>query len=171
MNLLLVLLASAAAATAPPTTPPIEPAATSVLSVPVATINPGWVKVTVLTQAMLPTWHKEAVSKLQEPCFTFEKDGDFNNDGRGDKALVGYYRDRQGVVGRFLLILTRSPKGNWEVAFVGTDPEEAGWFSILCSNGSYLEWWPCLECDFYGRLIWKDGRYILIWQGPDTDEP
>ncbi len=171
MDVLLALVVSAAVMTAQTGEPPVEPTATSVLSIPVSAINPEWVSVTVLTKALLSDWHKDAVSKLDDPCFTFERDGDFNRDGRADKALVGYYRDRQGVVGRFLLVLTRAPKGSWEVAFVGTDPDEAGWFSILCSKGSYVEWWPCLECDYYGRVIWKDGKYSLIWQGPRTDEP
>ncbi|MEE9478628.1 MAG: hypothetical protein V3V71_18425 [Roseateles sp.] len=123
----------------------------------------------------LPSRHAEALSKDAIPPeeimdfekhhephgYSFSKEGDFNADGKKDRALVGIYKDKFGNTGRFLLILTESSKKRWVKSFLYKSPGRAG-FSILARERGYLAWYFCMECDVFSFVKWEHGTYVVV---------
>src|ERR671920_35051 len=99
-----------------------KPAATAYEGLSARDIHPAWASFSVLTYAMLPQAARADLAWMRREGFAFEKDGDFNADGRPDRALAGVYRDKAGRTGRFLLVLERQggtpllEKGRGQVA-------------------------------------------------------
>ena len=139
-----------------------------ILSIPIGKIDERWKRVKVLTKDEIP---KEALESdphdpMREYGYVFSHVGDFNNDSVQDMALVGVYEDLAGKFGRFILILTHSPSGSWQKAFLSKLPGCPG-FSILWPKGSTVVWSLCMECGSYGELIWDGKSYRIEWATED----
>jgi hypothetical protein len=134
------------------------PSDSNVAGLALTQIDSTWVRAQVLSMRMLPSEAAADRALLERRGQGFERSGDFNGDGRPDRALVGVYETRSGEGGRFLLILTRTAAGTWEKAFLAAMPGEAR-FSILGQSGRQLAWWFCLDCDDGVLVRWREGRY------------
>lgn len=137
------------------------PADTAVAGLSVGRIDSTWTRAVALSRQAMPDSAAADRRQLNARNLGFERSGDFNGDGRPDRALVGAYETRSGEHGRFLLVLTRTPAGTWEKAFVSEEPGVAG-FSILWQSATGLAWMFCLECDDGALLRWQQDRYALV---------
>ena len=144
------------------------PADTIIAGLPVRAIDTTWVAASPLRVAMMPP---EAARDPDDAVrdSDFGIGGDFNHDGIPDSALVGVFRTRRGVLGNFLLILTRANRG-WRVADLETDTTGgARYSSVSVSYDSVgISWWYCRRCDFGVDLVWKDGRYQAREEAKDS---
>ncbi len=96
-----------------------EPETTRIQSIPVSDIDPSWSLAEVLSKEAIPPEQMSDFEKHYEPYgYSFSKEGDFNADGKQDRALVGIYKDKSGEFGRFLLILTEYERNKWVKSFV-----------------------------------------------------
>lgn len=139
-----------------------EPETTHIQSIPVADIDPSWSLAEPLSREAIPPEETSDFQKNYEPYgYSFWKEGDFNGDGKRDRALVGIYQDKSGGGGRFLLILTESQKNKWDKSFVYKNPGKAG-FSILRLKDGKLAWYFCMDCDIFSFVEWKNGRYVVV---------
>jgi len=139
--------------------PPIED---RLESIALKKIERTWSKVLVLTKGNQPPEVLKDVERNEAYGFRFQVEGDFNKDGRKDKALVGVYRDKRGVTGRFFLVLTKTRLGAWKKAFLYTQPGKPG-FGILTWDKGRVNYYQCMECGFYADLVWEEGAYKLRW--------
>ena len=138
-----------------------ETETTHIQSISVSDLDPSWTLAEPLSKEAIPPEELTDFEKLYEPDgYSFSKEGDFNADGKRDRAVVGIYKDKSGGVGRFLLILTESQKSKWIKSFVYKSPGNAG-FSILREEKGHLTWYFCMDCDIYSFVKWENGRYIL----------
>ena len=126
------------------------PTTDTVGSIPIRAIDPSWVKASLLTRDMLPP-KAAAPGEWTDTTYGFVREGDFNQDGRQDRAMVGVYQTKSGEVGRFLLVVTQRQAGTWQKAFLATTPGEAG-FSVLFPEGDGIGWSSCMECDSWANL-------------------
>jgi hypothetical protein len=149
------------------TTAQLTPSAESIATLPVARIDPTWSRATVLTLSLLPRRAEEDLW-ADTPHGGFVCEGDFNRDGRKDRAFAGIYETKSGGFGRFLLILTESTPGRWEKAFLDAEPGEAG-FSVLWPVGGGLGWSFCPACDTWTHLVWADTGYVFRDHTGSTD--
>ncbi len=139
-----------------------EPETNQIESIPVAVIDPSWSLAEALSKEAIPPEEMIDFQKNYEPYgYSFSKAGDFNLDGKRDKALVGIYQDKSGGVGRFLLILTESQKNKWVKSFLYKYPGKAG-FSILRLKDGKLGWYFCLDCDDFSSIEWENGKYVVF---------
>ena len=90
-------------------------------------------------------------------CF----DGDYNRDGRRDRAAVGVYQTRAGKQGRFLLIVTETSADRWQKTFLRAEPGDPGFSLLSLEPAGRLGWWSCMECDNWTELVWADTAYVL----------
>ena len=139
-----------------------KPAATAYEGLSARDIHPAWARFSVLTYAMLPPAARADVAWMRREGFAFEKDGDFNGDGRSDRALAGVYRDKAGRTGRFLLVLERQGD-KWRKAFLHTEPGTPG-FSIVTGPPGEVHWGTCMECDA-GAVLRPRGRTYAFEKG------
>jgi hypothetical protein len=137
------------------------PAADSTLSLPVSRIDSTWSKATVLTREMMPRQARAEPGVLAETTFGFCLTGDFNADGRRDRAAVGVYRTRAGVQGRFLLINTEISPDRWQKAFLHSMPGDPGFSILSLDRTGGLIWWTCMKCDNWSELVWADSQYVV----------
>ena len=159
-----VLLPSAAfAETAWWLTERFTPAQTRYEGLSARELHPRWQRFSVLSEAILPTKAKPDLPWMRKAGLAFTREGDFNRDGRRDRAVVGVYVDTAGRSGRFLLVLEQN--GNqWRKAFLSTDPGEAG-FSVLSGRGNELYWGTCMDCDIASRAKPRGKTYVLAPAG------
>jgi hypothetical protein len=106
--------------------------------------------------------------------FGFCFDGDFNRDGRRDRAAVGVYQTHAGEQGRFLVVLTETSPDRWHKTFLRTVPGSPGFGLLSLERSGGLGWWSCMECDNWAELVWVDTAYILKPhpggdEGPDDE--
>jgi hypothetical protein len=89
---------------------------------------------------------QESGESLKDHAAAFQLEGDFNRDGKRDKAIVGVYRTLTAETGGFLLILTRDGDERWKKRALFKNPE--GEFSALTlTSAGQLQWAFCFECD------------------------
>jgi hypothetical protein len=124
-----------------------KPAATAYEGLSARDIHPAWARFSVLTYAMLPHAAHADVAWMRREGFAFEKDGDFNGDGR---------------TGRFLLVLERQGE-KWRKAFLHTEPGTPG-FSIVTGPPGEVHWGTCMECDA-GAVLRPRGRTYAFEKG------
>jgi len=129
-------------------------------SVRVADIDRSWSRVLVLRKTNQSEEVLREVKANESFGARFSVDGDFNGDGKPDKALVGVYQEKSGATGRFLLVLTELKPGVWRKSFLAKFKGEPG-FSILFVEGATIDFATCLRCDAGLRLVWARGRYEL----------
>ncbi|MBI3595603.1 MAG: hypothetical protein HY203_00435 [Nitrospirae bacterium] len=139
-----------------------SPVQDKIESIPIQSIDKDWSKVLVLSKENQPQDVLKDLEDRERHGYRFQLEGDFNKDGEKDKALVGVYIDKAGVVGRFLLILTNAKAGVWEKTFLYKSPGESG-FSILFYEKGHLSFSACMDCDDFADLIWEKGNYRLKW--------
>ena len=137
-----------------------KPTDTVIEGIPVKQIHSDWVRASVFTKDAIPA---KAVQEdagrdiMAEARVVFSCDGDFNDDGTPDRALVGTYQDSRGAFGQFLLILSRDGAKRWKVLFVNPVPGKPG-FSALRPKAKKLEWWFCLDCGDATVVSWDAGK-------------
>lgn len=137
------------------------PAADSILSLPVSRLDSNWAKATVLTPGMMPRQARADPGVLADTTFGFCLNGDFNRDGRRDRAAVGVYRTRAGAQGRFLLINTQINPDRWQKSFLHVMPGDPGFSILSLDRTGGLSWWTCLKCDNWSELVWADSQYVV----------
>ena len=126
-------------------------------------LHPKWEKFSVLSEAALPARAKSDLAWMRKEGLAFTREGDFNRNGRRDRAVTGVYVDTAGRSGRILLVLEQDG-GRWRKAFLSTDPGEPG-FSVLSGRGNEVYWGPCMECDIGSRLKPRGKTYVLAPAG------
>jgi hypothetical protein len=140
-----------------------QPADTAILGVPVATIDSDWRLARLLGEADLD---KTQRAELARRNLTLLIDGDFNDDGRPDKAVVGAYVDRNDRRGRFVAIFTRYTD-RWSRVYRETVEGEAG-FGALSTDLRQpaglrrITWSTCVGCTPVGEITWSGQNYLLI---------
>ena len=139
------------------------PAETSYEGLTARELHPKWEKFSVLTEAALPAEAKSDLAWMRKEGLSFTREGDFNRNGRRDRAVTGVYLDSAGRSGRFLLVLEKDGE-RWRKAFLSTDPGEPG-FSVLSGRGNEVYWGPCMECDVGSRLKPRGSTYVLVPAG------
>jgi hypothetical protein len=135
------------------------PTGDTVGSIPIRMIDTSWAKASVLTRDMLPP-KAAAPGQWTDTTYGFVREGDFDHDGRQDRAMVGVYQAKSGEVGRFLLVVTQRQAGKWQKAFLATTPGEAG-FSVLFPAGDGIGVSSCMECDSWAKLTSTPRGYEL----------
>ncbi|MEX2285011.1 MAG: hypothetical protein WEE89_21165 [Gemmatimonadota bacterium] len=138
-----------------------RPAGDAIEGMPVAQLESSWVRASRLGRASLPTESQANPGALPDSTVDFVQDGDFNNDGSPDRALVGVFETGAGARGRFLVVLTRK-SGQWERAFLHQEPEPG--FQVLQRDSAGLTVWSCMECDSYAELHWTGTAYQMVVQ-------
>ncbi len=136
------------------------PSQTAYESLPAKKINPNWVKMSVLSYALLPPDAKSDLGWMRRDGFVFQVDNYFKRQGVADRGLCGVFEDQAGRKGRFLLVLERTGTGPWRVAFLHQQAGEAG-FSVFYRKGTRLYWGMCMQCDEFSRLRVKEGKLHL----------
>jgi len=137
-----------------------EPRGLEVLGIPVRAIDSEWIAASPLTPDELPPDAREPGFRIEDTELRLSIDGDFERDGKTDKALVGVYRTRSGAVGRFLLIASENFDGAWEKRAVFSDPGSPG-FSALTYRGGEVQWWDCMLCGSYQAVVLQGGTFKL----------
>jgi len=135
-----------------------EPETTQILGIPVSELDPNWELAEPLSEAAIPP---ENMPDFQRDTgqygYSFSKEGDFNSNGKKEKAIVGIYQEKNGDVGRFLLIYEDIENKKWSLL---KSPGRSG-FSILALNENELSWYMCMECDIFSYVVWGDNAYRL----------
>jgi len=139
-----------------------DPRSDSVLGIAIQQLDSAWLAVLTVQPELLPPAAKQDVAAL-----SFREDGDFNFDGRRDRAVVGVYRNRAGTTGPFLLVTTNDGMGKWHPILV--ESLTGSHFSHLTARGDTLWWWFCLYCDFGLRVEWSGSEYRLKSALSDDD--
>ncbi len=134
------------------------PTQTVIESIPIKTIDKQWDKASLLTKTDIP--HSGVKDLLGNQSFSLA--GDFNRDGKNDKAMVGVYKDSAGKAGKFILILTETKPGKWAKAFVAKSGNSPG-FSVLRMEGKDVSWEQCLSCGGIAYVVYENGAYQLDW--------
>jgi len=129
-------------------------------------LDPTWRRVMVLRRDRLPADASSEPAGLADSSVAFVIDGDFNHDGRADRALVGTYETDDGQFGRFFLILTRR-RGRWTKAFLSLDRGRPGFGAIL-RDRDHLLWLACMDCDSYDTIAWTGREYDTLPAPQDT---
>ena len=78
-----------------------------------------------------------------------------NKDGKPERVLVGVYKRKDAVVGRFLAIMR---DGLPEKVFVRAG---ASGFSALLWHDGALRWYSCMECNEYETIVLAGGTFVL----------
>lgn len=119
---------------------------TAVESIPVKDLDRTWVAASPLREERLGAGAREPGESLKDNDAAFQLEGDFNRDGKRDRAVVGVYRTATGATGGFLLILGRDGGDRWKKRALFKNPE--GRFSALtATSAGQLAWAFCFECD------------------------
>ena len=125
---------------------------TIIESIPLREIDQAWVAASSLRESTLNAAAFEPGESLKDHDAAFEIEGDFNRDGKRDKALVGVYRSEGGETGGFLLILTQDSTKQFAKAALFKNP--GGQFSALqTGDRGGLRWAFCFECDGVCEVI------------------
>src|SRR5262245_61277056 len=95
----------------------------------VATIDPTWSKITILSYELLPAEAKSDLGWMRKDGFSFVKEGHLGSKRFVDRAVVGVFEDRSGKGGRFLLVLRRDKLGAWRKLFLHQEVGDLG-FSV-----------------------------------------
>ncbi len=143
------------------------PLDTAVRGVPLARIDPRWVKASELSEDAIPRrfLHAGGTESMRNAGAVFSRYGDFNRDGVRDLALVGVYQSREQV-GSFLLVLTEESGGRWHPIFLAEWPGVRN-FAALADRGEEIRVLHCLQCDDVSLFDWDAARKTFVWRGPD----
>jgi hypothetical protein len=129
------------------------PCDSEIYGIPVQKIDPSWrlASVNQLKHIPIPELQQQglAFGKLH-----FELNGDFNRDGRPDRAAVGVYETTTGQTGRFMLIVTRIDTRAWRSVFVRLLPGKPGFFALE-RDKSKIVLWSCMDCDGVSEYGWN----------------
>jgi hypothetical protein len=119
---------------------------TVVESIPVKGLDRTWAAASPLREEVLGAAARAPGESLKDHAAAFHLEGDFNRDGKRDKAIVGVYRTVTGATGGFLLMLTRDGDHRWKKRALFKNPE-GGFSALTLTRAGRLEWAFCLECD------------------------
>ena len=109
-----------------------------------AQLREGWTAMTLLDEAMLPPG---GAADLRETALRLAVLSDLDGDGEPERVHVGTYRDGEGREGRMLAIFHHG-----EVRAVFTAPGPPG-FSAVHVQGQRIDWYDCLQCGSYERIV------------------
>lgn len=150
----------------------IPPRDTVIEGIPVRALDSTWTTATALASVAPPPEALDSADTFRRLGARFTTDGDFNRDGRPDRAIVGTYRNERGEEGRFVAILTRREAGGWERAWVYRLPGVAAFSALMDGRvGNALTWIECMECDTSTDIRWRGGRYEAVVHSCCDDPP
>lgn len=139
-----------------------EPGKTEILNIPLSDLDANWAFAEPLSIAAVPPEDLQVFKRdTAASGYSFTKQGDFNLDGRQDKAIVGIYKEKNGAGGRFLLVLAEAENNKWIKSSLLKSPGKAG-FSILSIDNGTLAWYFCMECDALSFVKWEKDKYVLV---------
>src|SRR5713101_7684816 len=133
-----------------------SPCDSEIYGIPVDKIDSSWRLASVNQLKHIPksALYECGQNDLVDGKLHFELNGDFNRDGRPDRAAVGVYETTTGQTGRFMLIVTRTDSGGWRLVFLEELPGKPG-FLVLGRNRSRIAVMSCMECDDDSELEWN----------------
>ena len=150
----------------------IPPTDSVIEGIPVRRLDSTWTAATALASVAPPPGARDTTDTFHMLGARFTMDGDFNHDGRPDRALVGTYRAKDGEEGRFVAILTRGESGAWEKAWVHTLPGAPAFSALIQGpRGNEPTWIECMECDTSTDIRWRRTEYEAIVHSCCDDEP
>ena len=141
----------------------IPPTDSAIEGIPVRQLDSTWTAATALSSVNPPPGALDTTGTFRMLGARFATEGDFNRDGRPDRALVGTYRTRRGEEGRFVAILTRADAGTWQRAWIHTLPGAPAFSALIDGpRGNEPTWIECMECDTSTDIRWRGTRYEAI---------
>ena len=128
----------------------------AIRGIPVSRFDPQWASARALSLQHLASKVPSAeLAHFKASQFRFSMYGDLNKDGKPERVLVGVYKRKDAVVGRFLAIMR---DGLPEKVFVRAG---APGFSALLWHGGALRWYSCMECNEYETIVLAGGKFVL----------
>ena len=119
-------------------------------------LDPDWVYASFLSYSDIKALTDEAgYQKFLNSRFSFAKVIDLNGNGIDEAVRVGVYTDNKQQEGVFLVIFEDDTPVK-----VMADSNSQGFSALLLDNGE-LQWYRCLECKNYERLVWAGSSYSL----------
>ena len=150
----------------------VAPRDTVIEGIPVRALDSTWTAATALASVAPPPESLDTADTFRRLGARFTTDGDFNRDGRPDRALVGTYRNDRGEEGRFVAVLTRSEAGGWARAWVYRLPGAPAFSALIDGRrGNTVTWIECMECDTSTDIRWRGGRYEAVVHSCCDDPP
>lgn len=140
----------------------LDPTGGDVFGVPVAAIDGDWRSARALGTADFDAAQR---AELDKRGLTFQLQGDFNDDGHPDRAVVGTYADRRGKTGRFVAIFTQYTS-TWTRAYRETVEGEPGFGALSRDTAGTLDvgrirWTRCVGCT-PDEIAWNGTGYFLM---------
>jgi len=144
-----------------------SPCDSEIYGIPVEKIDSSWRLASVNQLKHIPksALYESGQNDLADGKLHFELNGDFNRDGRPDRAAVGVYETTTGQTGRFMLIVTQTGSGAWSPVFLVSHPGKPGFYA-LGRNRSRIVTWTCMECDGNSELEWNAKTKKYTWLRP-----
>jgi hypothetical protein len=131
--------------------------------IPLSSLDGSWKRASPVSHALFPAGWRDDIIVPSDSDFVCQ--GDFNNDGRPDKAVAGVFQSRAGPLGYFLLILTESSADHWRVAFLKSHETNHNFNAVECRS-QRVTWSFCLECDISLYVEW-DGTQYRVTEPPE----
>lgn len=138
----------------------LEPSDADLLGNAVNRINKPWVRAAALDQGQLTPQQRAGVAAQPR---RFQLNGDFNADGRRDRALTGVCQDCQGKRGSSVAIFTLTDnKQGQPVCSEITDGDQP--FGVLRPDefGIRLSWTHSLSCPEDTYVSWTGQAYARL---------
>lgn len=147
-----------------------EPVNKTIHGLSIGEIDATWILASVLQKEAIPadSLIENGRDTMQFNSVDFFQNGDFNDDGQDDRALVGVFKDKKNRFGNFILILTKQKSGLLKKEFLRTWVRRQG-FLAISYNEKQLVLWFCMECGGSSPIIWnrKTQTYELL---PSVDD-
>jgi hypothetical protein len=136
------------------------PEGQSVEGLPLSAVDTTWTAASVLREEMFPPEARQSGESVADHGGHLTLAIDLDGDRRPEKAVVGVYRDRAGVTGRFLLILATDSRGRLRRKALFAEPGSPG-FSALFLWDKTLHWAFCMECDSSCAIVNRRASWTL----------
>jgi hypothetical protein len=142
----------------------IQAKESAVFGIPVHEIDSNWVAVSLFTQSRLNPKEKQDLAEHKD--LSFELSLDPTSSGAPDKVVVGVYKTKSNLTGKFLLIVRPVKDGKFKKIF-HTYFTGSG-YSYLLKTSRGIEYTDCFNCDAKGvEIVWESGNYV-IWAPQPT---
>lgn len=137
-----------------------NPEGQAVEGLPLAAVDSTWTDASVLREEMFPPEARQKGESVADHGGHLSLAVDLDGDRRPERAVVGVYRDRAGVTGRFLLILDSDSQGRPRKKALFAEPGSPG-FSALFLWDKKLHWAFCMECDSTCAIVKERANWTL----------
>jgi hypothetical protein len=137
-----------------------QPTDHSVRGIPVSTLDPEWRKASLLSYEAMPPEADADLQSMRDGGIRFSIESDLDQNSVVEETVVGVFETEARERGSFVAVLIPLGGSRYQAALVQRLTGPGGFYALRPYRDG-ISVAPCVACDLFAVLRFREGQFVL----------